>query len=126
MGSVTSFQAHLIPSSTPWQLFLPQHPADMNRRYFLIANNASYNGFDRRLMADAVLMDASVGPPYGAEMPEQLVPPASVAASATFSLLVSEGYSNLRGVMHGGAAGVIFDMLTTVALAPISRPGHWE
>lgn len=29
-------------------------------------------------------------------------------------------------VMHGGAAGVIFDMSTTVALCPVARPGFWE
>jgi acyl-coenzyme A thioesterase 13 len=29
-------------------------------------------------------------------------------------------------VMHGGAAGVIFDMATTTALCPVARPGFWE
>jgi acyl-coenzyme A thioesterase 13 len=28
--------------------------------------------------------------------------------------------------MHGGAAGVIFDMSTTTALCPLARPGSWE
>jgi acyl-coenzyme A thioesterase 13 len=28
--------------------------------------------------------------------------------------------------MHGGAAGVIFDMATTTALCPVARPGAWE
>jgi acyl-coenzyme A thioesterase 13 len=28
--------------------------------------------------------------------------------------------------MHGGAAGVLFDMSTTTALCPIARPGFWE
>jgi len=28
--------------------------------------------------------------------------------------------------MHGGAAGVIFDMSTTTALCPLARPGFWE
>lgn len=28
--------------------------------------------------------------------------------------------------MHGGAAGVIFDMATTSALCPLARPGFWE
>jgi acyl-coenzyme A thioesterase 13 len=28
--------------------------------------------------------------------------------------------------MHGGAAGVIFDMATTSALCPVARPGFWE
>jgi acyl-coenzyme A thioesterase 13 len=29
-------------------------------------------------------------------------------------------------VMHGGAAGVIFDMSTTTALCPVAKPGYWE
>jgi acyl-coenzyme A thioesterase 13 len=28
--------------------------------------------------------------------------------------------------MHGGAAGVIFDMATTTALCPLARPNFWE
>lgn len=28
--------------------------------------------------------------------------------------------------MHGGAAGVIFDMATTSALCPVAKPGYWE
>ncbi|EON66494.1 hypothetical protein W97_05739 [Coniosporium apollinis CBS 100218] len=28
--------------------------------------------------------------------------------------------------MHGGAAGVIFDMCTTTALCPLAHPGFWE
>lgn len=28
--------------------------------------------------------------------------------------------------MHGGAAGVIFDMGTTTALCPVAKPGYWE
>lgn len=28
--------------------------------------------------------------------------------------------------MHGGAAGVIFDMATTTALCPVAKPGYWE
>lgn len=28
-------------------------------------------------------------------------------------------------VMHGGAAGVIFDMSTTTALGPLQKPGYW-
>lgn len=28
--------------------------------------------------------------------------------------------------MHGGAAGVIFDMATTSALCPLATPGNWE
>lgn len=28
--------------------------------------------------------------------------------------------------MHGGAAGVIFDMCTTTALGPVAREGYWD
>jgi acyl-coenzyme A thioesterase 13 len=28
--------------------------------------------------------------------------------------------------MHGGAAGVIFDMSTTSALCPLARPNYWQ
>lgn len=45
---------------------------------------------------------------------------------ASFTLCISSDYGNINGVMHGGAAGVIFDMCTTVALAPLSKPGYWE
>ena len=47
-------------------------------------------------------------------------------ATVTFHLLIDEYYGNLNAVMHGGAAGVIFDMCTTMALGPLSRPGHWD
>ena len=42
-----------------------------------------------------------------------------------FEILTDEKYGNINGVMHGGAAGVIFDMCTTMALAPLSKPGYW-
>jgi len=29
-------------------------------------------------------------------------------------------------VLHGGAAGVLFDMFTTTALGPLAKPGYWE
>ena len=45
---------------------------------------------------------------------------------ASFTLSITADYGNINGVMHGGAAGVIFDMCTTVALAPLSKPGYWE
>jgi hypothetical protein len=79
-------------------------------RYNLIAARTSYNGFDRQYLSDARLIDASSTP----------------TATATFELTITEYYSNLNNVMHGGAAGVIFDMSTTCALGPLARPGFWE
>lgn len=45
---------------------------------------------------------------------------------ASFEIRITPYYGNINGVLHGGAAGVIFDMLTTAALAPLSRPDYWE
>lgn len=80
-------------------------------------------------MRNTTVVDASLGPPYD-------LPPASsssgppppnnaVVSSATTRLFVGQEYGNLNGVMHGGAAGVIFDMLTTIALGPVARPDFW-
>lgn len=76
-------------------------------------------------MVDAVILDASIGPPHGS-VAGQPIPPAHIVASACFLLTIPETYCNLNGVMHGGAAGVIFDMFTTCALGPVARPGYWE
>ena len=46
--------------------------------------------------------------------------------SVTYELFISPNFSNLNDVMHGGAAGVIFDMATTTALCPVAQPGYWE
>jgi hypothetical protein len=51
---------------------------------------------------------------------------ASPEGSAVFEFDISERYGNMNGVMHGGAAALIFDMCTTSALGPVARPGHWE
>ena len=51
---------------------------------------------------------------------------ASPAGTVDFELFIDENYGNLNGVMHGGAAGVIFDMGTTTALGPLARPGFWD
>jgi acyl-coenzyme A thioesterase 13 len=51
---------------------------------------------------------------------------ATDAGTVDFELTIDERYANLNGVMHGGAAGVIFDMCTTTALGPLARKGFWE
>ena len=51
---------------------------------------------------------------------------ASPKGTVDFEFYIDESYTNLNGVMHGGAAGVIFDMGTTMALGPLARPGFWE
>ncbi|KAL2424325.1 hypothetical protein ABEF95_008718 [Exophiala dermatitidis] len=67
-----------------------------------------YQGYDVELMTKVVLLDAG---------PEGWV---------HWELKVTEFYANQNGVMHGGAAGVIFDMCTTTALCPVAKPGYWD
>jgi acyl-coenzyme A thioesterase 13 len=68
----------------------------------------NFVGFDTTLMNSLVLLSAT---------------PAGVIE---WELIITSDYGNLNGVMHGGAAGVIFDMCTTTALGPLSRKGYWE
>lgn len=77
-------------------------------RYHLIAADSPSKFFDDQVMRDVKVIDGS---PDG---------------RASFELLITPHYGNINGVVHGGAAAVIFDMLTTAALAPLSKPGYWE
>lgn len=84
-------------------------------------------------MERAFILDASIGPPYDAPSSASassasLPPPpdGAIVASCTSRLRVSEDFANYNGVLHGGAAAVVFDMLTTIALGPVARPGFWE
>ncbi len=65
------------------------------------------------LVLNLELLDASIGAPRAAAL-EQIPAPA-VISTATFAFEILPAYCNLNGVMHGGAAGVIFDMATTSA-----------
>jgi hypothetical protein len=76
--------------------------------FHLLVKSRNYNGFDQDFMSSTKLISAS---PEG---------------TADFEFHVSERYGNMNGVMHGGAAALIFDMCTTSALGPVARPGHWE
>jgi len=77
-------------------------------RYQAIAISKNFTGYDRHIMDTVKIIDAS---------PEGTV---------DFEFLIDERYANLNGVMHGGAAGVIFDMCTTTALGPLAKPGYWD
>lgn len=96
--------------------------------------------YDNLAMDSAVLLDASIGPPYDVPVaspptgdtgdgPNKSIPPpppnTGIVASCTSKLYIGPAWGNYNSVMHGGAAGVIFDMLTTIALGPVARPGFW-
>jgi acyl-coenzyme A thioesterase 13 len=51
---------------------------------------------------------------------------ASLKGTVTYHMLIDPSMANLNGVMHGGAAGVIFDMATMSALGPLARKGYWD
>ncbi|KAH8820556.1 HotDog domain-containing protein [Xylogone sp. PMI_703] len=77
-------------------------------RYILIANAQPSKFYDYSLMTSLKLIDASE------------------KGTCEYELYLDQQYSNINGVMHGGAAGVIFDMATTTALGPIAKKGFWD
>lgn len=97
-------------------------------RYHKIVQSTGYQGHDKDLMKDIKLIDASIGPPESLESGDKsaLIVPPNVLATVVFSMLIDEKYGNLNGVLHGGAVGVIMDMVTTAAIGPMTRPGYWE
>ncbi|KAG8162695.1 hypothetical protein KVR01_007173 [Diaporthe batatas] len=100
-------------------------------RYNLVRARVG-TAFDNATMENCEVLDASVGPPSrlvvgdGSSSSARPTPDAGVRASCTTRLLIGAELGNYNGVMHGGAAGVIFDMLTTIALGPVARPGFWS
>ncbi|CAO2649395.1 Nn.00g067800.m01.CDS01 [Neocucurbitaria sp. VM-36] len=79
-------------------------------RYKLLAARRpkDHIDFDRQVMEHLKIVDAGLD------------------GSVAYELHIAPNFSNLNNVMHGGAAGVIFDMSTTTALCPLARPGFWE
>lgn len=77
-------------------------------RYQLIATSTGFDGYDKHVMENVRLVDASA------------------KGTVEFEFDIVARYGNVNGVMHGGAAGVIFDMCTTTALGPLARRGYWE
>ncbi|KAF1915570.1 thioesterase family protein-like protein [Ampelomyces quisqualis] len=82
----------------------------MFERYKLIAAQRpeDHIDFDREVMENMKLVDASLD------------------GAVSYEMTIAPNFSNLNNVMHGGAAGVIFDMSTTTALCSLARPGFWE
>jgi uncharacterized protein (TIGR00369 family) len=56
----------------------------------------------------------------------------AISATATphgrvvFEYTCQPPHANRLGNLHGGCASTIFDIATTVALIPISKPGFWQ
>lgn len=107
-------------------------PADLSSSYKLVQAKVG-PAFDNATMERAVILDASIGPPDDALSSPSPSPSSSpappngaIVASCTSRLCIREDFGNYNGVLHGGAAAVIFDMTTTIALGPVARPGFWE
>lgn len=117
-------------------------PTFANKNSYKLVRAKVGPAYDNVAMDSAVLLDASIGPPYDIPIPSAsegqgardekqsslpVVPPPNtgIVASCTSKMFIGPEWANYNGVMHGGAAGVIFDMLTTIALGPVARPGFW-
>lgn len=46
-------------------------------------------------------------------------------ATRRFDVLILT-WTTTKGVLHGGAFSLLFDMFSMMALGPIARPGYWE
>ena len=91
--------------------------------YTYIAQKQDSHGFDEAIMRDLRLIEAHGHP--GDPLSSPPVPP-SPNPSTVFEFEVTPGYTNLNGVMHGGAITTLFDMTTMLSLGPIQRQGYWE
>ena len=48
------------------------------------------------------------------------------AVTATFAFTVQPEHCNRMQNLHGGCAASLFDFLTTLAIAIVSKPGFWQ
>lgn len=77
------------------------------RRSEVLTNNLQ--GFDSAIMRDLNFISATVTP----------------KATAKFELTIVPSICNRMNNLHGGAAALILDMCTTMAVAPLSRHDFW-
>lgn len=52
--------------------------------------------------------------------------PTKTLPFATFSLVIKPEMCSAIGQLHGAATTLIFDMTTSMIIAPCARPGFWE
>lgn len=62
--------------------------------------------------------------PHVELLSSKLVSPTT--AMTVFALTVASTLCNGAGTLHGGAAATIFDLLTSISLAPLSRPSKFR
>ena len=76
----------------------------------------TFEGFEASMMYGLKVVDAR-------RVPEAERGP---EATATFELEVIPALCNPMGNMHGGAVATLADMVTSLAVAPVSEEGWWE
>ncbi|CZT20240.1 uncharacterized protein RCC_06098 [Ramularia collo-cygni] len=79
-------------------------------------DDPEYDGFDALLMRNLRVISAKATDAAQDGM----------EAVSVYELDVVPGLCNSMGNMHGGAVATLADNTTTLAAAPISRPGFWE
>ncbi|KAF8420700.1 HotDog domain-containing protein [Tirmania nivea] len=83
---------------------------------FLTNIEQGFEGFGAEILkTNLTLLSASVTPT-----------PSGPTSTCVFSLLVTPSLCNRIGTLHGGATALVIDIATTLALAPIARPGFWQ
>ncbi|ETN40896.1 uncharacterized protein HMPREF1541_05176 [Cyphellophora europaea CBS 101466] len=77
-------------------------------KFYQRSDSASH--FESALMRDIQILSAT-GPPN---------------TTSVFELEMTPTYCSRMGNAHGGAVSLIFDMCTSMCIAPVARQGFWE